>query len=135
MSEDEDNDGVGEPTLRATAKDLETGYMSGTEIDAFAGLTPAAVRRALSDARVNAESDAAKKELADLKNMADACVYTTEKALEEFQRFFTAEQVALVRDVVDDLKEAVTASDRTRIIQLIEELEQVSHELTRYPLE
>ena len=66
--------------LRAVAKDLETGNSAGARMDAFAGMTNHDVNRIRQEAQDNAAADAEKKELADLKNVAEGLIYTTRRA-------------------------------------------------------
>jgi len=69
--------------LSVKAKDKATSKEQSIRIEASSGLSKEDVERMKRDAASHAEEDKKKKELAELKNNADALIYTAEKSLRE----------------------------------------------------
>src|SRR5947207_7177933 len=65
--------------VHVSAKDLGTGKQQQIKIIASSGLSPAEIERMVKEAEMFSADDKAKKTIADLKNMADGLMYTTEK--------------------------------------------------------
>lgn len=69
--------------LNVKAKDKATGKEQHITITASTGLSKDEVERMKKEAEAHAEDDKNKKEMIEVKNMADTLSYTTEKALKE----------------------------------------------------
>lgn len=69
--------------LNVAAKDKATGKEQSIRIEASSGLTDAEIEKMRKDAETHAGEDKAKKELIETRNLADALIFTTEKALKE----------------------------------------------------
>lgn len=69
--------------VNVTAKDKATGKSQAVKIEASTGLSKEEVERLKQDAATHATQDAAKRELAELKNQAEAAIYAAEKALRD----------------------------------------------------
>ncbi|ABS28652.1 molecular chaperone DnaK [Anaeromyxobacter sp. Fw109-5] len=109
--------------VHVSAKDLGTGKQQQIRITGSSGLTEAEIQRMIRDAEANRADDAAKKELADLKNNAEGLVYTTEKSLEEYASALAADDLAEIRADLELLKGVLQGSDGGAIKEALTRLE------------
>jgi molecular chaperone DnaK len=111
------------------AKDLGTGKKQQIKIIASSGLTEENIERLVKEAEEQKNKDLQKKKLADLKNMADGLIYTTEKSLEEYGSMLSDDEVQDIREDVESLKEVYDGVDVDRIQAAIQRLEGSSHRI------
>ncbi len=109
--------------VHVSAKDLGTGKQQQIRITASSGLSEAEIQRMVRDAQANKASDAKKKELADLKNVAEGLIYTTEKSLEEYSSALKADDLAEIHADLDSLKAVLPGSDPAAIKDALTRLE------------
>ena len=69
--------------LSVKARDKGTGKEQSVRIEASSGLAKDDIERMRQDAATHAEEDKKKRELADVKNLADTLIYTTDKAIRD----------------------------------------------------
>lgn len=69
--------------LSVKAKDKATGKEQSVRIEASSGLSKEDIERMKQDALTHAEEDKHKRELIEVKNIADTMIYTTDKTLHE----------------------------------------------------
>jgi len=69
--------------LSVKARDKGTGKEQSVRIEASSGLAKDDIERMRQDAAAHAEEDKKKRELADVKNLADTMIYTTDKAIRD----------------------------------------------------
>jgi molecular chaperone DnaK len=108
--------------LTVTAKDLGTGKDVSVKITAPHRLSKEEVERMIREAEQFAEQDRRKKQEAELRNEADAMVYTVEKALAELGDKVPAETKKEVEEDVKKLKEALAGKDAQAIKDALERL-------------
>ena len=70
--------------VRVEARDLGTGRTQEVRVTPTSGLTTEEVERLVTDGERFKETDALRRELAELRNQAETLVYTTEQALEGY---------------------------------------------------
>jgi molecular chaperone DnaK len=70
--------------VRVEARDLGTGRAQEIRVTPTSGLTPDEVERLVSEGERFKETDALRRDLAELRNQAETLVYTTEQALEGY---------------------------------------------------
>lgn len=102
---DVDSNGV----LNVTARDKSTGKEQSIRIEANSGLTEEDIERMQKDAEEHAGEDAKKKELIEVRNVADQLIYTAEKALkdhgdqvDEATKTGINDKIAALRSVKDE---------------------------------
>lgn len=115
--------------VHVSAKDLGTGKSQQVKIIASSGLTEDEIDRMVDEAEASKQKDADKKRLADLKNMADGLVYTTEKSLEEYASMLTARDISEIREDLESLRSVYDSEDVERIQAAIQRLEGSSHRI------
>jgi len=111
--------------VNVSAKDKGTGKQQSIRIEASSGLSDAEIEKMKKDAELHAEEDKKKRELIDIKNMADTMVYTTEKMMkdvEEKKISVTDEEKKKVNDALAAVKEALKTEDTEAIKKTSEEL-------------
>lgn len=101
--------------LNVKAKDKTSGKEQSIRIEASSGLKKEDIERMTKEAEMNAESDKAKKESVEAKNIAEQMVYTAEKAIKENAGKVPAEIVKGVEDKIADVKTAVAGTDSALI--------------------
>jgi molecular chaperone DnaK len=115
--------------VHVSAKDLGTGKVQQIKIIASSGLSEAEIDRMVKEAEEKADEDRTKKEIADLRNMADGLVYTTEKALEEYASYLKPDDISEIRDDLAALKRVYDGSDVDKIRAAVARLEGSSHRI------
>jgi molecular chaperone DnaK len=109
-----DIDASGLVTVSAT--DKATGKSQEIQIKANGGLTDAEIADMIKAAEANAESDAARKALAESRNQADAMIASTEKQIQEHADKLPEDLKTEVQEAMNNLKESLT-SDDVKVIQ------------------
>jgi molecular chaperone DnaK len=82
--------------VRVEARDLGTGRAQEIRVTPTSGLTPEEVDRLVSEGERFKETDALRRDLAELRNQAETLVYTTEQALEGYGDLLVPELLAEV---------------------------------------
>jgi molecular chaperone DnaK len=115
--------------LTVTAKDLGTGKDVSVKITAPHRLSEEEVERMIREAEQFAEQDRRKKQEAELRNEADAMVYTVEKALAELGDKVPAETKKEVEEDIKKLKEALAGKDVQAIKDTLERLKKSAQKI------
>ncbi len=108
--------------LSVKAKDKATNKEQSIRIEASTGLSKEEVEKMKKDAEMHAEEDKKKKEKADVKNLADTLVFTTEKAVKDAGDKITADEKKPVEDAIENLKKIKDGDDIEAIKKSTEEL-------------
>jgi molecular chaperone DnaK len=108
--------------VNVSAKDKATGKEQQIRIQASGGLSEEEINTMLRDAEANASDDAAKKELVELKNQAEALIHETEKTLAEKGDTIEPELKSQVLSAVEVLKTACSEEEPTSIRSALAEL-------------
>ncbi|WP_437635177.1 molecular chaperone DnaK [Sorangium sp. So ce854] len=77
--------------VRVEARDLGTGRVQEVRVTPTSGLTPDEVDRLVAEGERFKQTDALRRDLAELRNQAETLVYTTEQALEGYGDLLDAE--------------------------------------------
>jgi molecular chaperone DnaK len=77
--------------VRVEARDLGTGRVQEVRVTPTSGLTPDEVDRLVLEGERFKETDALRRELAEIRNQAETLAYTTEQALEGYGDLLDAE--------------------------------------------
>ncbi|MBN8612677.1 MAG: molecular chaperone DnaK [Deltaproteobacteria bacterium] len=114
-----DADGI----VNVHAKDLGTGREQKIRVVASSGLTKEQIEGIVEDADKYKQSDSKRKELAELKQSAEALLYTSERAVAEFGDIATPEQLEAVKGDVAGLRAAIDGGDAIAIREHLQKLE------------
>ena len=81
------------------------------------------------EAEAHAEEDKRRKELVEARNLADAAIYTAEKALKEAASKITADLKKQVEQAVTEVKQTLTSEIAQTIRQATERLQQLASKI------
>ena len=115
--------------VEVSARDSASGKQQSIRITHSSGLTPEEIERLVKDAALHAEEDRNKKELAELRNSADALIYSSEKTLGELGDSVASELRAEAEQAIADLKQAIKNENSQQIKRRTESLTQTVHRL------
>jgi molecular chaperone DnaK len=90
--------------LSVEAKDLATGRSQAINVAPASGLTQDEVDRLVGEGDKFKAADQMRRELAEVRNQAEALLYTTEQALESYSDLLPAERVVAVKGDVEALR-------------------------------
>lgn len=108
--------------LTVKAKEKTTGKEQSIRIEGSTGLSKEDIEKMKKDAEMHAADDEKRKELVEVRNVADQAVYAAEKAVKENGEKVGAEVVKEVQDKVDALKTARNSEDAGTIKSATEAL-------------
>jgi molecular chaperone DnaK len=123
---DIDADGI----LHVSAKDMGTGKEQKIRITASSGLSKDEVDRMVSDAEQHAAEDKKQKELIDIRNQADAVIYSVEKTLRDYGEKISFDDRGDINKKLDALKEKKNSTDVAGIKQTMDDLQQSVYKLS-----
>ncbi len=115
--------------VHVSAKDLGTGKEQSIRITAPKKLSKEEIDKMVKDAEQFAAEDERKREEVEVRNQADALVYSTEKSLKEYGNKVSDAEKKNIESKVADLKEALKGKDTDSVKKATEELTQASHKL------
>ena len=108
--------------LKVKAKDKATNKEQSVRIEASSGLSKDDIEKMKKDAEAHAEDDKKKRESAEVKNNANALVYTAEKSLSDAGDKVSADVKKSAQDKIEELKKVKDGSDTETIKKATEEL-------------
>ncbi len=114
--------------LSVKAKDKATGKEQSIRIEARSGLSDADIERMRQDAEANAQSDKAKMETAETRNMAEQAVYGARKALADNKGKVPAELETSINEKIAAVEGKKGSDD---VAALKAALEDLSKELSK----
>ncbi|MBO1084298.1 molecular chaperone DnaK [Enterococcus faecalis] len=126
VSFDIDKNGI----VNVRAKDLGTQKEQTITIKSSSGLSDDEIERMVKDAEANAEADKQRKEEVDLRNDADALLFTVDKTLKELEGKVDAKEVKKAEDARDELKAAIEANDIEQMKAKRDSLNEIVQNLT-----
>lgn len=97
--------------LTVKAKEKASGKEQSIRIEGSTGLSKADIEKMTADAEANAAEDAKRKELVEVRNVADQGIYAAEKAIKDNGEKAGAEVIKEVQDAIDALKTAKGGED------------------------
>jgi molecular chaperone DnaK len=115
--------------LNVSAKDLGTNKEQKITITSSSGLSKDDVEKMTKEAELHAEEDRRYKEEVEVKNRADAMVYSTEKLLKENREKVSEADAKNIEAALEDAKKAIQSGDTSQITAAVDRLTQASHKL------
>ena len=122
---DIDSNGI----ISVKAKDLGTGKEQRMTITASTKLSDKDIEKMVREAKEHEEEDKKKKEEIEVKNNADAMIYSFEKTLSELGDKLTKEQKEKVEQSIKKAKETLKSGSLEEIKSSSEELQKVMQEV------
>lgn len=111
--------------LSVTAKDKATGRSQSIRIEGSIGLSKEEIEKMKKDAELHAKEDQKKRELIEVKNVADNLIYTSEKTLRELGDKITSEVKKEIEEKIEVLKKVKEGDNINDIKGKTSELSQV----------
>jgi len=119
-----------EGILHVAAKDLGTRRAQKVSVVPSSGLTDEEINGIVAQADQYRQSDEKRKELAELRNSAEALIYTSERACDECAELVDAAIIQQVREDVAIVRELVNGSgDAISIRDALQQLEQSAYKI------
>jgi molecular chaperone DnaK len=115
--------------LNVSAKDLGTNKEQKMTITASSGLAKDEVEKMTKEAELHADEDRRYKEEVEVKNRADAMVYSTEKLLKENREKVSEGDAKNIEAAIEEAKKAIQSGDTSQITAAVDRLTQASHKL------
>jgi molecular chaperone DnaK len=115
--------------LNVSAKDRATGNEQKITITSSSGLSKEEVEKMTKEGELHADEDRRIKEEIEIKNRADAMVYSTEKLLKEHRDKVAEADAKNIEAAIEEAKKAIQANDTSQITAAVERLTQASHKL------
>jgi len=112
--------------LNVKAKDKATSKEQSVRIEGSSGLTDEEKKRMTADAEKFAAEDAKRKELAEVKNLGETLIYTTEKMVKENDAKIKEEDKKEISDKIQATKEVLKSDNLEEIKKATEELSKVA---------
>ena len=109
--------------------DLGTGKEQHIRIETSSGLSEEEINRMVKDAEANAEADKREKEKVEVKNNADAMIYSTEKSLKELGDKLSDAEKQAINDSIAALKKSLEGDNVEDIKEKTEALQKASYKL------
>jgi len=117
--------------LNVSAKDVGTGKEQTVRIEQSSGLSESEIEKMRTDAESHAAEDKEKRELAELRNQADAMTFQMEKLIKENADKLSDADKGPLEASISKVREAAKGTDRAAIKSALSELEQASHALSK----
>ena len=95
--------------LNVKAKDKATGKEQAVKIEASSGLTKDDIEKMKKDAEAHVEDDKKKRELVELRNVADTLVYSAEKSLRDLPAGQAGAGDKVSADIKKNVEDKITA--------------------------
>jgi molecular chaperone DnaK len=115
--------------LNVSAKDRATGNEQKITITSSGGLSKDEVDKISRDAESHAAEDRQRKEEIELRNQADAMMYSTEKMLKENRERIGETEAQNVEGAIGELRKAMEAGGKDAIQSAMDKLTQASHKM------
>jgi molecular chaperone DnaK len=114
--------------LTVTAKDKATNKTQSIRIEGSIGLSKEEIERMKKEAELYAEEDAKKRELVEVRNLADNLIYQSEKNLREAGEKIPPEIKKEIEEKIEDLKKI---KDSDNIEEIKEKTTRLSQEIQK----
>ena len=118
--------------LNVKAKDKTSGKENSIRIEGSSGLSEDEINKMQADAEANAEEDAKKKELVDVRNAADQMIFMSEKSLEDAGEKVPEDVRAGIEEKIQALKDVKDKDDKESIENASKELSTEIQKIAEY---
>jgi molecular chaperone DnaK len=115
--------------VHVSAKDLATNKEQKIRIESSSGLSEDEIQQMVKEGESHAQEDQAKKKEIEVRNNADALLYSTEKTLREYSDKVNAADKAAIETTAGELRTALEGTDTAAIESAMEKLQMASHKL------
>jgi molecular chaperone DnaK len=117
--------------VNVSAKDTATGKEQKITITATSHLSDDEIDRMVKEAKEHADEDKKNRESIDVKNSADALIYSTEKLIKDMGDKVPADMKTGIDEQIKVLRKAMESNDTEQIKRETEELQKIQNELSQ----
>ena len=117
--------------VNVSARDLGTGHHQAIRITASGGLVADEIARMRTEAERHSAEDARSKEFAEVRNEAEALVYSTDRALGEFRSLLDEGESTTLQGALAGVKAALGGGDIGKLREAVKVLAAAGHSLSR----
>ncbi len=114
-----------------SAKDLGTGKKQSVQVKATSGLTENEIETIIEDAHSYQQEDQRKKENSVFLNRVDGLLYTTQRAVDEYSKVMSTEEIEKVNLLVEQGKQLLAKKEVENLKVIAEELEQIVYQAAK----
>ena len=118
--------------VNVKAQDMGTKREQAIRITASSGLSESEIKNIIEEAKEHAESDAVKKEVAEVRLEIESLIYTTEKSIQEFQSELPSEVAERAITAVAAAKKAMETENLDAIRSAKTELNDAAHAMAEH---
>ncbi len=112
--------------LNVSAKDKATGKAQSIVIKASSGLSEEEIEAMVKDAAAHAEEDKKFKEMAELRNQADALIHSSEKSMKDLEGEISEDEKKNIEVAINALKDSLKSNEKSDIEAKISALSELS---------
>lgn len=116
--------------LHVSAKDKNTGKEQKITIKSSSGLNEEEIKKMVSDAEENSESDLKFEELIMIRNQGDQISHNTKKQLEENKDKINENEIKIIKNAINELDQSIKGEDKELIEKNIQNLLKEASKLT-----
>jgi molecular chaperone DnaK len=116
--------------LMVKAKDNSTGAEQSITIEGSSKLSDTDIERMIAEAEKFAADDKVRRELAQLKNDADALIYETNKQIKDLEEEVKEKQVNIISDIEQNIERLKHAMEIENIEELKENIKNIEQKIT-----
>jgi molecular chaperone DnaK len=117
--------------VNVSAIDKATGKSQNIVITSSSGLTEEEIKKMVSEAEKNRESDKKRREVVDERNNLDSLIFATEKAVKDSQEKIPKDKQMEVQDAIKKAKDSLSLDDVDKLKEARSSLEKVAHEMAQ----
>ena len=115
--------------LNVAAKDMATAKKQHITITASSGLSKEEIDKFVKEAQAHESEDKKHREEIEIRNSADALVYSTEKTLKDNREKLPVKIVNEVEEALEECKKILKTEDTDKIKDASEKLVKASHKM------
>lgn len=115
--------------VNVSAKDLATGKKQQIVLTSSSGASSEEVEDMIGDAEKFRKEDKKRRKVAELRNQADALVYSTEKAIEELGDKLNQDKLKQTEKALMKVKRALEGKDVRKLKETVDQLTELSQDL------
>jgi molecular chaperone DnaK len=108
--------------MHVSAKDKATGKENKITIKSDSGLSKEEIERMIKEAELNAEDDMKKRELINMRNIAESQLYNVKNDLKEVGDLITPEQISKIEECIKELEGVIQDDDSSKITEKVNAL-------------
>ncbi len=117
--------------VNVSARDIGTGHQQAIRITASGGLVAEEISRMRAEAERHGAEDARSRELAEVRNEAEALVYSTDRAFGEYRSLLDAAESALLQEALAGVQAALAAGEIRQMRESVKALAAAGRVMSR----